>query len=346
MQQPSLEPNPCTLQQPTWAACGRFISSQIGANKCETKDNQWVQVFLEQVQDKVQEYTYNLPRSETYEELHFNKLLRIIWRTGEGSVRGWTKMKRIKRKRFVPSHYHHELFQKLQGLKQGNRSVEDYFKEMEMAMMRANIEGDHEATMARFLNGLNIDIANVVELQHYIELDEMVHMAIKVERQQRRKSSNRGRTRPPIEDVDDDVQLAETCEVLVIKRSLNAKPTQDDQKRETIFHTRCLVNDKIESWAPNAASKVARIFTCLTELQQPTLPRFDVPFHYDIEFSFLHSKFSGRKLDCDIGFSPLHTDFIAYPWLCDSEFVNMIDCRGLECTSKYENEDMSCTFRF
>ncbi|KAL4323902.1 hypothetical protein GQ457_11G026200 [Hibiscus cannabinus] len=80
------------------------------------------------------------------------------------------------------------------GLKQGNRSVEDYFKEMEMAMMRANIEGDREATMTHFLNGLNTDIANVVELQHYIELDEMVHMAIKVQRQQRRKSSNRGNT--------------------------------------------------------------------------------------------------------------------------------------------------------
>ncbi|KAK8544881.1 hypothetical protein V6N13_061536 [Hibiscus sabdariffa] len=113
-------------------------------------------------------------------------------RTGEGPVRDWTEMKRIMRKRFVPSHYHRDLFQKLQGLKQGSRSVEDYFKEMEMAMMRANIEEDREATMARFLTGLNTEIANVVKLQYYIELDEMVHMAIKVERQQRRKSSNQG----------------------------------------------------------------------------------------------------------------------------------------------------------
>ena len=35
--------------------------------------------------------------------------------------------------------------------------------------------------MARFLNGLNQDIANVVELQHYVELEDMVHMEIKVE---------------------------------------------------------------------------------------------------------------------------------------------------------------------
>jgi hypothetical protein len=42
---------------------------------------------------------------------------------------------------------------------------------------------DREATMARFLNELNRDIANVVELQHYMELEDMVHMAMEVERQ-------------------------------------------------------------------------------------------------------------------------------------------------------------------
>ncbi|RVW59804.1 RNA-directed DNA polymerase-like [Vitis vinifera] len=37
---------------------------------------------------------------------------------------------------------------------------DDYHKEMEIAMIRANVEEDREATMARFLNGLQ-DIANV-----------------------------------------------------------------------------------------------------------------------------------------------------------------------------------------
>ena len=62
------------------------------------------------------------------------------------------------------------------------RSVDDYHKEMEIAMIPTNVE-DGEAIMARFLNGLNRDIANVVELQHYVQLEDMVHMAIKVERQ-------------------------------------------------------------------------------------------------------------------------------------------------------------------
>ena len=58
--------------------------------------------------------------------------------------------------------------------------MDDYRKEMDISLIRANVEEDREATIARFLNGLNQDIANVVELQHYIELKDMVHMAIKV----------------------------------------------------------------------------------------------------------------------------------------------------------------------
>ena len=67
--------------------------------------------------------------------------------------------------------------------------MDDYHNEMEIAMIWANVEEDIEATIARFLNGLNRDIANVVELQHYVEFEDMVHMAIKVERQLKRKGT-------------------------------------------------------------------------------------------------------------------------------------------------------------
>ena len=98
-------------------------------------------------------------------------------------------MKANMRRRFVPSHYYRDLYQKLQSLTQGYRSVDDYHKEMEITMNWANVDEDREATMAMFLNGLNRDITNVVELQHYMELEDLVHMAIKVERQLKRKGT-------------------------------------------------------------------------------------------------------------------------------------------------------------
>jgi hypothetical protein len=50
-------------------------------------------------------------------------------------------------------------------------------------MIQTNVVKDKEATMARFFNGLNWDITNVVELQHYVELKNMVHMVTKMKRQ-------------------------------------------------------------------------------------------------------------------------------------------------------------------
>jgi len=52
-----------------------------------------------------------------------------------------------------------------------------------------NVVEDRETIMARFLNALNCEIANVVELQHYMELEDMVHMGTKVKRQLKRKCS-------------------------------------------------------------------------------------------------------------------------------------------------------------
>jgi hypothetical protein len=56
-------------------------------------------------------------------------------------------------------------------------------------MIRANIIEDTEAIITRFLNGLNRETCNVVELQYYVELKDMVHMAIEIERQLKRKGS-------------------------------------------------------------------------------------------------------------------------------------------------------------
>ena len=76
-------------------------------------------------------------------------------RNREPSVEIGEEMKKVMQKRFVPNYYYQELYNKFQNLRQGNRSVEEYYKEMEIAMARANSKEDREATMARFLAGLN-----------------------------------------------------------------------------------------------------------------------------------------------------------------------------------------------
>ncbi|RDX82453.1 hypothetical protein CR513_36755, partial [Mucuna pruriens] len=94
-------------------------------------------------------------------------------------------MEAIMRRRFVSSYFHKDLHTKLQCLSQGSKSVDDYHKEMDMAMIRANIVEDQEATMIQFLNGLNRDTADV----SIYRASRMVHQEIKVEQQLKRKNS-------------------------------------------------------------------------------------------------------------------------------------------------------------
>ena len=102
---------------------------------------------------------------------------------GEPPITTWAQMKDVMRARFVPTYYNRDLFKKLQQLKQGTKSVEEYYKEMETTMIRANVIQDDEQTMARFLNGLNHPIKKIAEFQPYSNLIELVHQATKAERQ-------------------------------------------------------------------------------------------------------------------------------------------------------------------
>ena len=89
-------------------------------------------------------------------------------------------VKTIMKKRYVPKYYYKELFNHLQMITQGSKSVKEYQKELEVTMIRANVNEDEEVTMCRFFNGLKRDIANVMESQSYVEFEKLMHLAIKV----------------------------------------------------------------------------------------------------------------------------------------------------------------------
>lgn len=46
--------------------------------------------------------------------------------------------------------------------------------------------------MVRFLSGLNRKIVDIVELQHYIELEDIVHMTMKIEKNLNIRGQQRG----------------------------------------------------------------------------------------------------------------------------------------------------------
>jgi hypothetical protein len=127
---------------------------------------------------------------EGYALIWWGQLLHDREEDGEDPIITWQEMKREMRIRFVPKHYRRDLFDKLQNLRQGSFSVEEYYKEMEKAMIRANVYEDEEQTIARFMAGLHRNIQRIVEFQPYQSLIDLVHQATKAERQLQRDAKS------------------------------------------------------------------------------------------------------------------------------------------------------------
>ena len=62
-----------------------------------------------------------------YALIWWDQLVTTRRRYNERPIESWDEMKRVMRKRFVPNHYYREMFKRLQTLRQGLKSVEDYY---------------------------------------------------------------------------------------------------------------------------------------------------------------------------------------------------------------------------
>ncbi|RDX89806.1 hypothetical protein CR513_28416, partial [Mucuna pruriens] len=120
-------------------------------------------------------YNYSKEKKVKLAIVKFTNYASIWWdqfvinrrRNEERPIHTWEDMKSVMRRRF------------------------DYYKEVEIAMTRANVKENYEVIKARFIGGLMKEIVDVVELQHYIEIEDLLHKASQVERQLKSKSSSK-----------------------------------------------------------------------------------------------------------------------------------------------------------
>ncbi|KAK1613146.1 hypothetical protein QYE76_036819 [Lolium multiflorum] len=69
---------------------------------------------------------------------------------GEQPIRTWYAMKEAMTSRFVPTNYLRNIYDKLTLLRQGVKTVDEYYMEMEMLMQRGRVRESLEMTMQRF----------------------------------------------------------------------------------------------------------------------------------------------------------------------------------------------------
>lgn len=93
------------------------------------------------------------------------------------------------RQKFVPEDFAQDIFLKMQNLKQESMSIDEYIAEFEKLSMLCDLEEKVEHKIARFLTGLNEQVAEKVELQPYWSFEELCRVAARVEKQNKAKKS-------------------------------------------------------------------------------------------------------------------------------------------------------------
>jgi hypothetical protein len=91
----------------------------------------------------------------------------------------WITLNWVMRARFVPSYYARDLINKLQQLKQGARSVEEYYQELQIGMLRCKLEEREDAAMPRFFAGLFREIEDILEYKDYANITRLFHFTCK-----------------------------------------------------------------------------------------------------------------------------------------------------------------------
>ena len=86
----------------------------------------------------------------------------IIWWSGLAAENAlpttWEQLKVAMRDHFVLPSYHRDLHKKLMRLEQGEKSVQDYYGELQKGVMRCGVVEGPEDSICRFYSGLRREI--------------------------------------------------------------------------------------------------------------------------------------------------------------------------------------------
>ncbi|GKV42421.1 hypothetical protein SLEP1_g49829 [Rubroshorea leprosula] len=91
-------------------------------------------------------------------------------------------------RKFLLDRYYQDNFVKFHNLQQKSLTVEEYTMEFEQLMMKCDVWEKDKQTIARYLGGLDYDISKVVQLQQYWTLDDVIRLALRVEKQISKKN--------------------------------------------------------------------------------------------------------------------------------------------------------------
>jgi hypothetical protein len=111
----------------------------------------------------------------------------IIWWNGlaaHDALPGmWEELKVAMRDRFVLPSYHRDLRKKLMRLEQGDKSVQDYYGELQKGLMRCSVVEGNEDAICHFYSGLRHEIQDIVDYKEFNTVNQLFQFAMLAEKE-------------------------------------------------------------------------------------------------------------------------------------------------------------------
>lgn len=111
-------------------------------------------------------------------------------RAGKESVRTWAKLEKLLRKSFLPYNFDRTMFTRLQNLRQGSRTVDDYAEEFTLLLTRNEVLDSDVQLVSRFIGGLRPQIQSAMSQFDPLTIAEAHRRVVAFEQQF--KSSTQG----------------------------------------------------------------------------------------------------------------------------------------------------------
>ncbi|KAL5785331.1 hypothetical protein ACOSQ2_007723 [Xanthoceras sorbifolium] len=101
---------------------------------------------------------------------------------GKSKIADWEKMTRKMCAEFLPHNFQRLMYQKLQNLRQGLRTIDEYITKVYQLLVYNDIQETQDQLVSRYCGGLHLQIVEVVNLFDPITVSETHQRALQVEK--------------------------------------------------------------------------------------------------------------------------------------------------------------------
>uniref|UniRef100_A0A0D3E6J2 CCHC-type domain-containing protein n=1 Tax=Brassica oleracea var. oleracea TaxID=109376 RepID=A0A0D3E6J2_BRAOL len=161
----------------------------------------------------------------------WKKLKTTRSRTEKIPIQSWDKLLKHLRQTFLPHNYERTMYTRLQNLRQGSRTVDEYAEEFALLLTRNEINDSQIQLVSRFIGGLRSQLQTAMAQFDPSTISEAQQRAASLEQQSRSSNWNSSSTRSRSQD-----QTVSTNPATTIKEAGDASPsvtkpaTQDEQQ--------------------------------------------------------------------------------------------------------------------